>query len=135
MLQPTNSAAEQIVSLRSINGDIDTQIATLQAAQQKNLDTITAFEEIATWVDIEETPVVVVIEETPVAEEPPIVEPTVPVVDVVVDEQVSPSTDPIVDVVVEEVAPAPVVEPVEDPAPSEPLIVSAPKPRSSKAKK
>jgi hypothetical protein len=57
MLKPTNSAAEQIVALRSINGDIDTQIASLQATQGRNLETITAFEEIATWEDIEEAPV------------------------------------------------------------------------------
>lgn len=57
MLKPTNSAAEQIVALRSINGDIDTQIASLQSAQARNLETITAFEEIATWEEIaDETP-------------------------------------------------------------------------------
>lgn len=54
MLKPTNSAAEQIVSLTSINADIDTQIATLQATQQRNLETIAAFEQIAEWEDVEE---------------------------------------------------------------------------------
>lgn len=54
MKQPTNSAAEQIVSLTSINADIDTQIATLQATQQRNLETIAAFEQIAEWEDVEE---------------------------------------------------------------------------------
>lgn len=131
MLQPTNSAAEQIVSLRSINGDIDTQIATLQASQQKNLDTITAFEEIATWVDVEEVPEAIVVEETPVVEET-VVETVVPAEDIIADSEVTP--EPIVEVV-EEIPLAPVVEPVVEPAPSEPLIVSAPKPRSSKAKK
>jgi hypothetical protein len=57
MLKPTNSAAEQIVALRSINGDIDTQIASLEATQARNLETIAAFEEIATWEEVEETPV------------------------------------------------------------------------------
>ena len=57
MLKPTNSAAEQIVALRSINGDIDSQIASLEATQARNLETIAAFEEIATWEEVEETPV------------------------------------------------------------------------------
>lgn len=134
MLQPTNSAAEQIVSLRSINGDIDTQIATLQAAQQKNLDTITAFEEIATWVEVEEVVETVVVEEAPVVIEEPVVETVLPTVDIVADGEVAPV--PIVDAVVDgEVPPAPIVDVVADSAPAEPLIVSSAKPRSSKAKK
>ena len=77
MLKPTNSAAEHIVALRSINGDIDTQIASLQSAQARNLETITAFEEIATWVEIaDEVPVVV--EEEVVIEEEPVVAPAEP---------------------------------------------------------
>jgi hypothetical protein len=78
MLKPANSAAEQIVALRSINGDIDTQIASLQAAQQRNLDTITAFEEIATW---DEAP-----DEAPATIEEPVVVPAEPLSDVVVPE-------------------------------------------------
>jgi hypothetical protein len=31
MLKPTNSAAEQIAALSSVNGDIDTQISPLEA--------------------------------------------------------------------------------------------------------
>lgn len=136
MLQPTNSAAEQIVSLRSINGDIDTQIATLQAAQQKNLETITAFEEIATWVEIaDETPAVVE-EPAPVVEEPVVV-PAEPISDVVVPE-LDPNAEPapVVEVVVDaEVAPVPVVEPDPAVAPvNEPLMATS-KTRSSKAKK
>lgn len=81
MLKPTNSAAEQIVSMRSINSDIDIQIKSLKATQQRNLETIEAFEEIATWEEVEDTEAVeeaieeveeVAVEE--VIEEEPIVE-------------------------------------------------------------
>lgn len=58
MQKPTNSAAEQIVSLRSINADIDIQIESLKATQNKNLETISAFEEIATWEEVDEEPTV-----------------------------------------------------------------------------
>lgn len=82
MLKPTNSAAEQIVSMRSINSDIDIQIESLRATQQRNLDTIKAFEEIATWEEVddeietvEEEVIEEVIEEVaPVEEAAPVVE-------------------------------------------------------------
>lgn len=125
MLKPTNSAAEQIVALRSINGDIDTQIASLQATQQRNLETITAFEEIATWVEVaDETPIV---EETVVIEEPVVV-PAEPIVDVVI-----PEPDP-------NAEPAPVVEVVSDaepaPVPAEdPAVMQAAAPRTASKKK
>ena len=79
MRKPTNSAAEQIVSMRSINDDIDTQIASLRATQQRNLDTIAAFDEIATWEEVEEP---VVVEETAI--EPAITDPEVPSGDVII---------------------------------------------------
>lgn len=75
MQKPTNSAAEQIVSLRSINADIDTQIASLQATQQRHLETITAFEEIATWEEIVEEVVEEILD--PEAEPAPTPEPVV----------------------------------------------------------
>ena len=123
MLNPTNSAAEQIVALRSINGDIDTQIASLQAAQARNLETVTAFEEIATWEEVaDEVPVV---EEAPVIEEP-IVVPAEPLSDVVV-----PELDP-------NAEPAPVVEVVSDAEPAPVPAVDEPvqaAPRTSSKKK
>lgn len=125
MLKPTNSAAEQIVALRSVNGDIDTQIASLQAAQARNLETIAAFEEIATWVEVaDETPVVV--EETPVVVEEPVVVPAEPMVDVVV-----PPLDP-------NAEPAPVVEVVSDAEPAPVPVVDEPvqaAPRTTAKKK
>lgn len=126
MLKPTNSAAEQIVALRSINGDIDTQIASLQASQARNLETVTAFEEIATWEEVaDETPVVVE-EPAPVVQEPVVV-PAEPLSDVVV-----PELDP-------NAEPAPVVEVVSDaePAPvpvEEPLMQAAPLSSTKKKK-
>lgn len=116
MLKPTNSAAEQIVSLRSVNGDIDIQIASLQATQQRNLDTITAFEEIATWEEVvEDVPVVeeVIPDPTPVVEEPVVV-PTEPVIENVV------------------VEPDPVVDPTPAPVTDEPVQAA---PRTSKKKR
>jgi hypothetical protein len=114
MLKPTNSAAEQIVSLRSVNGDIDTQIASLQAAQARNLETITAFEEIATWVEVAD--------ETPVVVEEPVVVPAEPLSDVVVPE-LDPNAEPapVVEVVSDaEVAPVTAEEsPVEPPVEAE----------------
>lgn len=105
MLKPTNSAAEQIVALRSINGDIDTQIASLQAAQTRNLETITAFEEIATWVEVaDEVPVV---EESVVVEEPAFVPAGPETPPVVVAEEVAPAPDVVADV---DPAPAPAVD-------------------------
>ena len=102
MLKPTNSAAEQIVALRSVNGDIDTQIASLQATQARNLETITAFEEIATWVEVEEeAPVVVeeiaVVEETPAEPSPVVEEPVVEIVTPEVDPNAEPAPTPVVD--------------------------------------
>jgi hypothetical protein len=106
MLKPTNSAAEQIVSLRSVNGDIDTQIASLQAAQARNLETITAFEEIATWVEVaDETPVAVEEVATPVVE--PLVVPAEPLADVVIVEE-NPAVGP---------APTPEIPSDAEPAP------------------
>lgn len=61
MLKPTNIAAEQIVNLRSVCSDIDTQIAELEAAKVRHNEVIAAFEEIATWeevADVIEEPVV-----------------------------------------------------------------------------
>ena len=119
MLKPTNSAAEQIVSLRSVNGDIDTQIASLQAAQARNLETITAFEEIATWDEIaDETPTVVV--------EEPVVVPAEPLSDVVV-----PEPDP-------NAEPAPTPEVVADAEPAPVPVTDAPvqaAPRTAAKKK
>ena len=124
MLKPTNSAAEQIVALRSINGDIDTQIASLQASQQRNLETITAFEEIATWVEVaDEAPVV----EEPVVIEDPVVVPAEPLADVIVVEE-NPASDP---------APTPEAPLNGDPAPvpaEEPLMQAAPRTAPKKKK-
>ena len=61
MLKPTNTAAEQIVNLRSVCSDIDIQIAELEAAKTRHAEVIAAFEEIATWEevpDVVEEPVV-----------------------------------------------------------------------------
>lgn len=125
MLKPTNSAAEQIVALRSINGDIDTQIASLQAAQARNLETIAAFEEIATWVEVADE--VTVVEETPVVVEEPIVVPAEPLVDVVVP-PLDPNAEPApVEEVPSDAEPAPV--PVTD----EP-VQAAPKRTAKKSK-
>lgn len=128
MLKPTNSAAEQIVSMRSINSDIDIQIASLQASQQRNLDTISAFEEIATWEEVaDETPVVVE-DVAPVIEEPVVV-PAEPLVeDVVVELDPNAEPAPIVEVVSDAEA-APV--PAEDPAV---MQASSPKRSSKKTK-
>lgn len=124
MLKPTNSAAEQIVALRSINGDIDTQITSLQAAQARNLETITAFEQIATWEEVaDEAPVV---EEAPVVIEEPVVVPAEPMVDVVV-----PELDP-------NAEPAPVVEVVSDAEPAPVPVADEPvqaAPRTAAKKK
>ena len=126
MLKPTNSAAEQIVALRSINGDIDTQIASLQASQQRNLETIAAFDEIATWVEVaDETSAVV--EEAAVIAEETVVVPAEPLSDVVV-----PELDP-------NAEPAPIVEVASDaePAPvpaEEPLMQAAPRTAPKKKK-
>lgn len=124
MLKPTNSAAEQIVALRSVNGDIDTQIASLQATQARNLETITAFEEIATWVEVEdEAPVVA---EEPVVIEEPVVVPAEPLSDVVV-----PEPDP-------NAEPAPVVEVASDATPAPVPVVDQPvqaAPRTAAKKK
>ena len=127
MFKPTNSAAEQIVALRSINGDIDTQITSLQATQARNLETIAAFDEIATWVEVADEAPVVVEEAAPVAEEPVVV-PAEPIVDVAV-----PEPDP-------NAEPAPVVEVVSDaqpaPVPTEdPAVMQAAAPRTSSKKK
>lgn len=131
MLKPTNSAAEQIVALRSINGDIDTQIASLQASQARNLETIAAFDEIATWVEIaDEVPVVeeAPTEPAPVIEEPVVV-PAEPLSDVVVPE-LDPNAEPApVSEVVSDAEPAPV--PAEDPAV---MQASVPKRSSKKTK-
>lgn len=127
MFKPTNSAAEQIVALRSINEDIDTQIASLRATQARNLETIAAFDEIATWVEVaDETPVVAE-EAIPVAEEPVVV-PAEPIVDVIV-----PEPDP-------NAEPAPVVEVVSDAQPAsvpaeDPAVMQAAAPRTSSKKK
>lgn len=124
MLKPTNSAAEQIVALRSVNGDIDTQIASLQAAQARNLETITAFEQIATWDEVaDEVPVV---EEAPVVVEGPVVVPAEPLVDVVV-----PPLDP-------NAEPAPVVEVLSDAEPAPVPVTDQPvqaAPRTTAKKK
>ncbi len=124
MLKPTNAAAEQIVTLRSINADIDTQISSLQVSQQRNLDTITAFEEIATWEEIaDEVPV---LEETPAVVGEPVVVPAEPMVDVVVPEP-DPSAEPApIAEVVSDAIPAPV------PAADEPVQAA---PRSAAKKK
>ena len=75
MLKPTNSAAEQISALLSVNNDIDIQIATLRATQEKNLETVKAFEEIATWEEVAEEVVAEeeAIEEVVVEEEPTLI--------------------------------------------------------------
>lgn len=54
MLKPTNTAAEQIVKLQDENVYIDKQISILQISKSKNNETITAFEQIATWEEIPE---------------------------------------------------------------------------------
>lgn len=117
MLKPTNSSAEQIVALRSINGDIDIQIATLQATQAKNIETINAFQEIATWSDVaDETTADVVEPDAPV--EPAVIpaEPLIDVAPVVADPNAEPA--PVVEIVADaEAAPVPDAVVAEDPAP------------------
>lgn len=124
MQKPTNSAAEQIVALRSINGDIDTQIAALQAAQARNLDTIAAFEEIATWEEVADE-VLVVEESTPEVVESVVV-PAEPLADVVIPE-VDPNAEP-----------APTIEVVSDSEPAPVPVEEAPvqaAPRTASKKK
>lgn len=66
MLKPTNYAAEEIIRLRSINADLDVQANLVKQSQEKNLDSIAALDQIATW---EEVPDVVI--EEPVVEPDP----------------------------------------------------------------
>lgn len=67
MLKPTNYAAEEIIRLRSVNADLDVQANLVKQAQQSNLDSIAALDQIATW---EEVPDEVIPEPEPVVEEP-----------------------------------------------------------------
>lgn len=48
-LIPANPAAETIITLRSQNNDIDTQILTLAKTQAKNLEVIQSLEQVAEW--------------------------------------------------------------------------------------
>lgn len=52
MLKPTNYAAEEIIRLRSINADLDVQANLVKQSQQKNLDSIAALDQIATWEEV-----------------------------------------------------------------------------------
>jgi hypothetical protein len=72
MLKPTNYAAEEIVRLRSINADLDVQANLVKQSQEKNLDSIAALDQIATW---EEVPDVVIEEPVVVdtAQEPVVI--------------------------------------------------------------
>lgn len=54
--QPGNAAAIEVVRLRSVNGDIDTQIQELRKAQDRNSEIIGALELTAQWVEVEEPP-------------------------------------------------------------------------------
>ena len=66
MLKPTNYAAEEIIRLRSVNADTDVQISALQQAQSRNMDSVAALYQIATW---EEVPDVVIAEPELVVQE------------------------------------------------------------------
>lgn len=52
--KPTNAIAMEIARLRSINGDIDTQIETMELRKSQNSEAIAELEPHATWEDIEE---------------------------------------------------------------------------------
>ena len=52
MLIPVNSAAEEIVRRKEINGDILKQIEQLQTSIAKNDEIVTALTDIAEWNDI-----------------------------------------------------------------------------------
>lgn len=54
MLKPDNSAAEQVVLLRSMNKDLEDQITELRAKQRYNVQIISDLEKIATWVEKED---------------------------------------------------------------------------------
>lgn len=61
--QPANAAAIEVVRLRSVNNDIDTQIAELRRAQGRNSEIIGALDLTAQWVEVEEPPALEIPEE------------------------------------------------------------------------